>query len=324
MIHFSIQHHGQQWTHLHWLVRALAGEHGRVDVTLDAPAADVATLAAEIGPLATVRRSQPVIWAGPSVMQQMRESLLFAADRPGWEWFINLSGSCIPLRPPARMLAVLERQRADTGLHSHLFAFPVRRAPVWLAYSGPGSGQRQPLFRISVLADRVVEDLMAAPGEPFNPMSSIELRRTLACTECCSETDKFMQLRALTAPELRDRQQFWSRHPYVIGRQWVVLHRSVVEWLVESPQAAEVATLLSQTFLPDETFFQTALTQAPQTLRAGIGTRHNLRGQLGASGAGSPEALRQARADGALFARKAKGHLPTLHALVEHELWGDS
>ncbi|MBQ0957335.1 hypothetical protein KAK06_00055 [Ideonella sp. 4Y11] len=321
MIHFSIQHHGQQWAHLHWLVRALSGEGGQVDVTLDAPAADVATLAAEIGPLATVRRSQPVIWAGPSVMQQMRESLLFAAERPGWDWFINLSGSCIPLRRPAAMAEALARHRAETGLHSHLFAFPVRRPPVWLAYAGLGSGRRLPLFRISVVADQVVEGLMAAPGEPFNPMSRIELRRTLACTECCTETDKFLQLRALTSPELRDRQRFWTTHPYVIGRQWVVLHRSVVEWLVESPQAAAVATLLSQTFLPDETFFQTALSQAPEALKAGIGTRHNLRGQLGANGAGAPPALRQAHAEGALFARKAKGDLAALHAMVESELW---
>jgi hypothetical protein len=101
----------------------------------------------------------------------------------------------------------------------------------------------------------------------------------------------------------------------------VVLHRSVVEWLVESPAVAEMATLLAQTFLPDETFFQTALTQAPASLREGIGSKDNLRGKLGANSAGSPEALRLARAEGALFARKAKGHLPTLHAQVEHELW---
>lgn len=321
MIHFSIQHHGTQWTHLHWLVRALASDSSRIDITLDAPAADVAALAQQTGHLATVRRSQPVIWAGPSVMQQMRESLLFAAEQPGWEWFINLSGSCIPLRRPADMVAILARQRADAGLHSHLFAFPVRRAPVWLAYAGPGSGQRLPLFRISVVADQVVEGLMNTAGEPFNPMSTIELRRTLACTECCSETDKFMQLRALTAPELRDRQQFWTRHPWVIGRQWVVLHRSVVDWLVESPAVAEMATLLAQTFLPDETFFQTALAQAPASLREGIGTKDNLRGKLGTHGAGAPPALRQAHAEGALFARKAKGDLAALHAMVESELW---
>lgn len=321
MIHFSVQHHGTQWDHLHWLVRALATDSSRIDVTLDAPAADVAALDALVGGLATVRRSQPVIWAGPSVMQQMRESLLFAAEQPGWEWFINLSGSCIPLMRPADMLAALEQRRAATGLHSHLYAFAVRRPPVWLTYAGPGTGQRRALFRISVIPDHTVETLMEAPDEAFNPMSTIELRRTLACAEHCTETDKFMLLRGLTPPELRDRQQFWTVHPHLIGRQWVVLHRSVVDWLVESPQTAAVATQLAQTLLPDESFFQTALSQAPAPLRAGIGTTHNLRGKLGANSAGTPDALRQSRAEGALLARKAKGHLPTLHAMVERELW---
>ena len=320
MIHFSVQHHGRDWTHLRWLAGALARAGGSIDVALDAPAADVAELAGLLQGVAPVRQSLPVIWAGPSVMTQMRDALLHALDQPGWTWFMNLSGSCIPLLAPEHMAARLATRQRLEGWHSYHTVFPVRRPEVWLDHRGPGSGAAHALARIQVHADAAVEALLGQP-EGFNPMAAIEWRRTLHCQEQVSEAGKALLLRGLSRPERADREAFWRAHPHVIGRQWVTLHRSVVEWLVAAPEVREVATLLAQTFLPDEAFFQTALAAAPAALRQGLHQRDHQRVKLGAPPTRSAEALRAQAQAGALFARKAKGDLAALHRSLPEQVW---
>ncbi|NDY91936.1 beta-1,6-N-acetylglucosaminyltransferase [Ideonella livida] len=319
MIHFSIQHHGDNWEHLYWLAKSLASAQGSIDVALDGSGELATQLGARLaGPSVTVRQSLPVVWAGPSVVMQMREAMAHSVGVPGWEWFINLSGSCIPLVDPYQMAQRLRALQSRTGKHSFVFSFQVKRAPVWVPYAGPGSGKVAKLFRVPYVGDLAVERLVEAGR--FNPVAEIEMRRSLWCAELATATGKQLLLRGLMPPELQDRQAFWRQYPYTLGRQWVVLHRKVVEWLVSSPQVSQVATLLGQTFLPDETFFQTCLASAPPDLKEGIDMKNNLRTKMGTPGRITAESLAHLAIGDALFSRKASGPLPALHRAAE-TLW---
>lgn len=101
-----------------------------------------------------------------------------------------------------------------------------------------------------------------------------------------------------------------ARYGHFIGRQWIILHREVVEWLVESGAATDAADWLETTFIPDETVFQSIFAQPgiPFSDQLHIGNKWC---KDGGPMPLTEEEYANAVADGSFFARKVSPQLQT-------------
>ena len=108
--------------------------------------------------------------------------------------------------------------------------------------------------RATLRADAAICELVDS-GE-FDPVRCVGQRRLFSFQELKKNT-YFVD--TWSAEDRINYETLSSLSEKVAGRQWVILHREVVEWMVSTGIAREIASLLLRTFVPDETFFQSVL-----------------------------------------------------------------
>jgi hypothetical protein len=176
--------------------------------------------------------SRAVRWGGRSMVEvelTAIQRLLQRAD--DWSHFINLSGQDFPLRP----VAAMEDELQQNPGRNYMEFFRPRSMPwTW----------QNPAFRA---------------GSP-------EFSRTE------SRVDRFYVdwplRRHAMLPLPFVRRTFPSGFTWYGGSQWKVLSREACRYISERPEAQRLWRFYRNTFIPDESFFQTALLNSP--LRATI------------------------------------------------------
>lgn len=324
MIHYSLQHFGHQHQHLIWLIKHLIRNCSSLDLAYDGNLSDLAQLAQQL-PMdghshLHLRQSIPVLWGGGSIQMQMRDALHHAMQQPDWTWFINLSGTCVPLIHPEHLADALRNRQKQQGTHSYCFSFSPPPPTVWIDYQRPETHIE---LLLSGRTPAVIDAGVAAyhTQNPFNPGSAVALRRTVHCSEIALPDRKALMIRGLTGPERADRQREFACMGHHVGRNWVILHRSVVEWLCTSHLATQISNMLEHSCFSDEAFFQTCLHNAPDSIKSKVNLRNNLRGRLGSPGVLTPKELCKNAAAGALFTRKVPKNPAPLWQFLEHQLW---
>ena len=264
MIYADIQCHGDEVLSLpllNWLDHESFMFRVAVDTTLDAPTVE---LQRQVNSLkyskGILEKSNPASWGGISIVKNILAALDSALVHPGWEYFATLSGACFPLKPPGKMLDYLDARRRDNN--KKVFMSSVSpgfnraiQSPISIdACASDVVSSTAYLGRAKISCNKTISSLIRE--NLFRPIQNIKHRQ---CAQFLEESKNHFIVRPMDM-EAKSRLFDLNMHyGHMYGRQWVVLHREVVEWLVESGTAKTVSELLARTFIPDESFFQRCL-----------------------------------------------------------------
>lgn len=302
MLYFSIQTHGRPY----WLcnlLQQIKSPAAQATVYYDGTAEDfeaVRTIALQGNDAAVLKRSVPGTWSGPSMVTQMRQAMEEALATPGWEYFINLSGECFLLKPVGAIISRLQAEAA-IGKTSFCYWFEMRRPISWLECRDWDANARDVVWyhRIRFVSDEKTCREIADGG--LSPLL-VASRPGVFVRETGQKGLLF--LRGLYAWEIKERQAFFEelKGPKV-GRQWVVLHRKMVEWLLSWHDFNVVYRFCTEMYVPDEMFYQTLILHPANPLRESV-SNDNLRFKTGDPGALARSTDKEVLETEALFGRK--------------------
>lgn len=259
MIHFAIQDHGLG-QNLPALVDLLSDDECSIDVSFDGSDEALNQVRHNLSggsALLTIRRSAPVSWSSWASAQVILDSMINALRLPEWSYFMNLSGSCLPLLSPQDMRERLDSE-AGQGRMGFCTAYRLARPVCWISSQAPAAplshGLEYAQGRARMLVDPSLRDLVES--QALKPPQNIGQRIGLVYTETGKNS---YSVRPLSPTELCSRVKFAAVHPIHYGRSWVILHRSIVEWLVSSSILTRVQDFLKDCFVPDEMLFPMTL-----------------------------------------------------------------
>lgn len=311
MLYYDIQTHLKPES-LRGLLDMLAGDCVRIHVNFDmAAACPEVDRVVDFAPNTTVSVGREVSWGGASLMVQMHDALKRALkDGSTWEWFVNLSGSCIPLLPAERILEAVTTHHEDSGAFGFVGRFELKRQPEILEAGDTARDTVIQAGRVSFRCDPEIAARFEAGS--FNPAKWVTQRRSL----------RFVESDKNTFDLIRYGQDDPRRSPgrMFFGRQWVLLHRRAVEQIIAGGVGDRVCQRLAETFIPDESFFQEAVSDPnwPATLPI---HQKSLRYRNGAGGPLAVDDILEALASGALFARKVDSRRFPKLAEIIRESW---
>lgn len=305
MIYYDIQHY-KSLDDLSNLLPLLAHEHNSVHVSYDSSdkQADeikwqaISNTYKDHFAQLDFSFSSALSWGGFSITQTMFAALQKALLSPNWQYFVNLSGTCLPLKTQAEIFACLTDQK-QLGFESFCYSFDVKKTFEWFSseLSEPLDNELKKTrvtFKFGNKFKPIVENAN------FNPAQNVQHRIGAYFAE--KEKNSF-EVRPLTFDELQKRHAFFIEAGFKVGRQWVILSREQVEWIVTSSFSKELLALLEGTFISDEMFFQNLLFSAHNPLRNKL-LNSNLRFQQGRVTNMDYETFQLASATPSLFARK--------------------
>ena len=276
-IHYAIQDHGTGAS-LPELVDLLAGPGVSIELSLDGTDAELARLQRVPnlqGGAISLRRSHPVSWAGAGVYNETLAAMERALRLPDWTYFINASGSCLPLGGSAWIQRLLQEHSAR-GLLGFCDSVELQEPITWISSQREATAlqrcQRVTAYdRVHWLLDPCLREMMEQ--ERIDPARRIEMRVGLMYTETAKNT---YWVRPLSSRELGERAVFLADQPLRYGRNWIVLHRSIVEWLLGSSILQQVRSFLEGCFIGDEMIFAMTLFSQENPYRSAMHT-DNLR-----------------------------------------------
>ncbi len=260
MIHYAIQDHGAG-ANLPQLVSLLEGPGVSIDVSFDAADGALENLSSALGnqgPALSLRRSPSVSWSGTGIHTEMIEAMDRALQLPDWTYFINASGSCLPLRSPAWAQQLLEEQAAQ-GWLGFCDCYRLGKPLAWISSQmEPAAPKRcfshEVYGRARLLVDPCLQEMVEE--KRLDPARNIGQRVGLMYTEVEKNT---YWVRPLSPAELEQRARFLAEQPLRYGRSWLVLHRSIVEWLLGSTILERALKFMAGCFCTDELIFAMTL-----------------------------------------------------------------
>ncbi len=259
-IHYAIQDHGSG-VNLPALVKLLEGPGVSIDISLDGTEEELQGLRRVLdiqGSALSLRRSPPVSWAGVGVYGETLAAMERALKLADWSYFINVSGSCLPLGSSAWIQQMLQ-DYISQGTLGFCDSVQLGEPLLWISSQNEptplGECHRLTAYdRVHWLMDPSLKGMMEE--QRIDPARQIEMRVGLMYTEMEKNT---YWVRPLRPDELRERASFLAEHPLRYGRNWVVLHRSIVEWLLGSAILQRVRSFLEGCFIGDEMIFAMTL-----------------------------------------------------------------
>jgi hypothetical protein len=301
VFYYYIQHHGPA-THLPALVRLLDGPNVHIHLNYDARKEDVTEAARllDFASAVTVSHSKPVIWGGPSQVRVFLDQLWAAVEISGWEYFINLSGSCVPIVSSRGIAARLEDFKRH-GFIDFVHHFPALRKPTKIAYAHDNVDGPKGL-RAAVWGQRDIVK-MFSDGK-VSPIRNPQNRVFIKAYEQYS--NRSLYVCGPTQRELRKLERFFEEHAHICGRAWYILSRSTCETLCQGLLAGRFDQYLEvffNCFEPDESFLQTLLFNSSDFPKHRI-WNSNLRFRNGIPGVITDDHFEELSRSDALFVRK--------------------
>lgn len=260
MIHYAIHDYGTG-ANLPLLVDLLQGPGISIDISFDSDESSlerVRQALADHPPPLTLRHSPSISWGGNGLHTAMLQSMQHALQQPDWNYFINLSGSCLPLRTPTELLRQLE-ENAERGRLGFCNSYRLGKPLAWVSSQIEPAARKDCINhnvhgRASFLVDPCLKDMVEQ--NRLDPPRNIGQRVGLMYTEIEKNT---YWVRPLSPDELRERARFLAEQPLRYGRHWLVLHRSIVAWLLQSTILERSMHFMAGCFISEEMIFAMAL-----------------------------------------------------------------
>ncbi|WP_081617256.1 beta-1,6-N-acetylglucosaminyltransferase [Thioalkalivibrio sulfidiphilus] len=301
MIYYEIQAHGHV-NSLISLVDTLSHPRNIVSISIDNEMISIDDIRDRCSDICLqglyVSKSAPLSWGGFSITKRMYESLLQALGRDNWQWYVNLSGQCIPLKSQSFIHSFLERERHRNSYLAYCYGFECKKDPVFYVSERADNMREYRYGRVRFLADPELGTWIESGL--FDPARRVAQRQSVLFDEL---SKGLFRLQRHPSTKLRELEGEWKRQPQIFGRQWVILHRSVVERIAASVFVEGVLESLRYAFISDESFFQKVLYSRKLGLVSNV-SRDNRRYLLGQPSNLSTENIREIVKSDALFGRK--------------------
>lgn len=263
MIYYDIQHYGDGH-YIPWLISSLDDERNMFRVNCDLSESHFLDVKSEIeksttniaGELLVISHSQPVTWCGPSLVEVIFDSLRYALKHKEWHWFINLSGTCAPIKPQSEIRQYLE-SHLKAGISAHFNWFRPLKTPFTFDYHERVEPIFKKIGRLKLLGDPELLSLFFE--ERFNPVTNPQNRVYLKCCEYLAQ-DKMLHISWLDRTDRQLRESFFQKNPHYCGRSWFMLHRSAVEEIIsfwDSSRSSDLQAIFLNCFAPDESVVPT-------------------------------------------------------------------
>ncbi|WP_375463482.1 beta-1,6-N-acetylglucosaminyltransferase [uncultured Methylobacterium sp.] len=236
-----------------------------IDEEGDISPKDMYEVRARLPETAIVRFIPSITWGGISQVKSWIEAMSYAHERLGsWEWIINLSAECLPLKSSVELNDFLAEGFRRNIVSYMLFysdlGYKVDKKNVSTNELVDGCEEmlRCDPRRISdyeVSRARIRADAgQATEGIVQRMIMEWPFRGALRCNEI---GNKRISLRRLTKIELDDRARFLSTFGLSGGRAWFGFHRVMVSAILNSSITQQLYNGLQHFLCPDEMFFQT-------------------------------------------------------------------
>jgi hypothetical protein len=274
-----------------------------IDKNLDLTA-DIGTLGAGAPENIRFRSPLPVVWGGISQVRVTIEAIRAMLEMDsGWEYFVNLSDTDVPLKSQEQIFSIL-RRRAENE-EKNFLKFWQHTSPIkypLLDDSVPPNWKEMLPFRNDVrfLVHSQCQSMFSHVS--WSPVMKPHLRLAVHVDEKLDP--KTLQVSPCRNEEALARQDLFQEHAPSFGKLWSVLHRDTCEWLVSSSLIERFLNVFSTTFCPDESMLHTLL--ATNKAFKAHTVRDSLRFASGQPVTVNDTILPRLRASEALFARKLK------------------
>jgi hypothetical protein len=249
-------------------------------ITIDKSQADKAVQAADMfGSLENVAiySDSHITWGGVSQVNSMLIGMNFLRRlaQDGFEscrYYINISDSDLPLWSQETLIRYLQRAEENNRLaFMQHWSKPIDFAALPITdASGVFQFSQRKDIRFQVHKSMAVH---FTSGDANNPIMRPLLRPLIVAFE--QPVEKVIYLRPMTAIERMTRERFFAQFPMWFGRQWVILHASVIDRMFSNSRFLEFYKMIGDTFIPDESFFQSAVRHTIGDARQVVG--NNLR-----------------------------------------------
>lgn len=192
-------------------------------------------------------------WGGAGTLRKTLNGAfeLLQRDRH-WQYYIVLSGQDLPLKSNEHIkqrLQELHKDRINCIRGTHQPPVSLDSLPVM---NHTDKAKR--------FADRGHTRLFALPGA-IEPQTTFAARWRVEVVELAHAAEVYV--RPCNDLLMRRREQFFEQYEFWAGANWFNLHRSLIEAMQADPFTYELYELLSSTFIPDESFFQTYIHNSP-------------------------------------------------------------
>lgn len=270
MIYYDIQHFGEDIEQVKWLCQLLKYPGNHLHISLDSPKRTIEEFKqwgkSNKRKDISVSKSPRSNWAGDSLSKIMMLSAERALKKKGWEYFVNLSGNCIPLAPQPKIIALLESYRSDDIL-SFCYCFNSKKEIEWINKDDVGIQCIYDHHRLTFFADKAVSIEL---DKGFDPVKFVPHRKAVFASET-EEKNKF-SIRGLTSSEIDKRRVDFVKNGHLVGRQWVIVNRKHLTDLVKNKDLRKSYLKVKNTFVSDESFWQIALFGGSNKIKNEIST----------------------------------------------------
>lgn len=234
---YIIQHH-TKLDDLLWRMPYLADEGNSFLLSLDINPVALDTARAEFGRIGdcAVVKSPPITWGGFSQVDGFLDNLTLALEKfSNWDYVVNLSGACMPLKTQPEIKEILSRESRAGQRLNHIFAFRIKPAEWFL----PDMAQSQPKTYREIdnkisgatffVADNIVQSFQERTSSPINNNWG---RYQYYVSEILG--GKQLYIRNTTDTEKKVRLDFVRRVGAYSGRAWFTFTREYAEWLCQA------------------------------------------------------------------------------------------
>ena len=200
-----------------------------------------------------IKRDSNIAWGGAGTLRKTMWGAFSLLDLDAaWSYYVVLSGQCMPLKNntyiKSHLSALNRTQTSDMRCYTH---------PQVKIEDLPGLNKSND---IKPWADRGHTKLFVLPNT-VNPQCNMAARWRVEVVELGHMSQVF--LRPCNKLLMRRREEFFTKYQFCTGANWFNLHRSLLEHMREDQFTYELYEVLSTTFIPDESFFQTYIYNSP-------------------------------------------------------------
>jgi hypothetical protein len=246
-----------------------------------------------------------IVWGGVSLVIATIDAIKRALARPEqWRYFINLSGADLPLMPQNKIVDTLATL-AKSNVTSFLATFENTELTDKQLdiLERPSTGEYVDFsFRddFKLLVDSALTAF-------FTNLDSSPIRQPMLRSKIFVREDKdkkILYVRPLSGVEKLERNSSFHEFPFRYGRQWCVFSKDLCEFIANSKEASDILENITNTFIPDESYFQIVANQYVSQGRTDVNIQNNLRYHYGEPCNLTDDMLGELQDSGMIFARK--------------------
>lgn len=194
-----------------------------------------------------------IAWGGAGTLRKTIRGAfeLLKLDKT-WSYYVILSGQCLPIKSNQHIKERLSELGKNEMNSIRCVAHPtvdIHDIPIINTSDD-----------VKLLSDKGHTKVYTLPGVT-TPHHTMAARWRGEIVELGHKSETYW--RPCNELLMRRREEFFSEYQFCAGANWFNLHRSFLEYMRDDRFCYELYEVISTTFIPDESFFQTYIFNSP-------------------------------------------------------------